>query len=179
MNYTEILEQLNKATLFDLHRLQAAIYQELHNPKRLDAIKIHIKPGQTISYFDVDLNCLVDAVVIKTMNTLCLVKNIKDSVRWKISFASINLEGVDTDIKPSSQQRGIPKQVLKVGDNVGFKNKEGQDLYGRVIRLNPKTATIEVAPKHKWRVHYSYLFPVLDGERGADTVDQEFLPRMK
>ena len=179
MNYTEILEQLNKATLFDLHRLQGAIYQELKNPKRLEAVKRNIKPGQTISYFDTDLNCLVEAVVIKTMNTKCLVKNIKDGELWKISFASINLEGVDTDIKPSNQQRGISKQVLKVGDNVGFKNKEGQDLYGRVIRLNPKTATIEVGPEHEWRVYYSQLFPVLDGDLGGNNFDQEFLPKIE
>ena len=33
MDYTEILGALNKATLFDLHRLQSAIYQELLNPE--------------------------------------------------------------------------------------------------------------------------------------------------
>ena len=178
MNYTEILEQMNKATLFDLHRMQAAIDQELQNPKRIEVIKRNVKPGQVISYFDADLNCLVDAVVIKTMKTLCLVKNTKDGVRWKIALVSINLNDVDTDIKPSSQQSGIPKQALKVGDNVGFKNKEGLDLYGKVIRLNPKTATIEIAPKHQWRVHYSHLFPVLDGEQGTDNGNQTFLPRM-
>ncbi len=68
--------------------------------------------------------------------------------------------------------------MLKVGDHVGFKNKEGQDLYGKVIRLNPKTATIEVGPKHEWRVAYSYLFPVLDGERVTNKAEQEFLPRI-
>jgi len=108
-----------------------------------------------------------------------LVKYIKDGVRWKISFCAINLAGVDTDIRPSSQQRGIPKQALKVGDNVGFKNKNNQEIYGKVIRLNPKTATIEVAPQHEWRVAYSLLFPVLNGQQGEDHNGQTFLPGIK
>ena len=40
MDYTAILQELNKASLFDLHRLQCAIYQELINPKRA-SIKIN------------------------------------------------------------------------------------------------------------------------------------------
>ncbi len=31
MDYTKILQELNNASLFDLHRLQSAIYQELLN----------------------------------------------------------------------------------------------------------------------------------------------------
>jgi hypothetical protein len=40
MDYTAILEALNKASLFDLHRLQSAIYQELINPVRVTAFKL-------------------------------------------------------------------------------------------------------------------------------------------
>ena len=179
MDYTEILEALNKATLFDLHRLQSAIYQELLNPERIDAIKIQLKPGQHISYFDENLNCLIDAVVIQPKKTRCLVKNLKDGKRWNIPFYYINLDDVDTDIRPTKHQAGIPKAALKVGDTVGFKNKDQVDVYGEVIRLNQKTATILVDLQHQWRVSYNLLFPVLNGVSSEQKGIQELLPGLK
>lgn len=65
MDYTKILEELNRASLFDLHRLQSAIYQELLNPMRIDQIKAQLKIGQAISYFDPQSNDLIDAVILK------------------------------------------------------------------------------------------------------------------
>ena len=176
MDYTEILGALNKATLFDLHRLQSAIYQELLNPERIDAIKIQLKPGQHISYFDSNQNSLIDAIVIQPKKTRCLVKHVKDGERWNIPFYYINLDDVDTEIRPTKHQAGIPKLALKVGDTVGFKNKVHGDIYGEVIRLNQKTATIQVDLQHQWRVSYSLLFPVLDGEQSEQKGVQELLP---
>ena len=71
MDYTTILQELNKASLFDLHRLQSAIYQELINPKRIDEIKSQLKIGQPISYFDPQTNGLIDAVILKIQITRC------------------------------------------------------------------------------------------------------------
>jgi len=179
MDYTEILGALNKATLFDLHRLQSGIYQELLNPERIEAIKTQLKPGQQISYFDSKQNCLIDAIVIQPKKTRCLVQDIKDSKRWDIPFYYINLADVDTDIRPKSEQTGIPKAALKVGDKVGFKNKDYEDIYGEVIRLNQKTATIQVDMHNQWRVSYDLLFPVLDGEKSEQKGVQELLPGLK
>ncbi len=143
MDFTEILKELNTASLFDLHRLKSAIYQELINPERIAVIKNRLKPGQKISYFDPDNNGLIEAIVIQGKKTKCLVEHIEDGVRWNIPFYYINLEGVNTDIQPTKNQKGIEKSVLKVGDRVGYLNKEINEVYGVVIRLNPKTATIK------------------------------------
>ncbi|NOQ16638.1 MAG: hypothetical protein GQ581_06225 [Methyloprofundus sp.] len=177
MNYTEILEELNKATLFDLHRLQSAIYQELKSPARNEAIKFRLKPGQGISYFDSDANCLIDAIVIKPYKTRCDVRNVKDGKRWSIPFYYINLDDVDAAIQQAENQVGIARASLQVGQRVGFKNKVGEDLYGEVIRLNPKTATIKVE-SGQWRVAYSFLFQVIDGEQAVNSQGQEFLPSL-
>ena len=179
MDYTEILGALNKATLFDLHRLQSAIHQEMSNPERIEAIKIQLNPGQQISYFDSSQNCLVDAIIIQPKKTRCLVQDLKDGKRWNIPFYYINLADVDTDIRPKSQQAVISKAALKVGDKVGFKNKDYEDIYGEVIRLNQKTATIQVDMQNQWRVSYSFLFPVLDGEKSAQKGIQELLPGLE
>ncbi|MDD2660116.1 MAG: hypothetical protein PHY54_10645 [Methylococcales bacterium] len=175
MDYTSILQELNKASLFDLHRLQSAIYQELLNPKRIEQIKARLKVGQTISYFDSKSNDLVDAVILKIQITRCLVRNIKDQKCWNLPFYYLNLDDVDTDIQPAKNNIGIPKSSLKVGTKVGFKNKYNNDIFGEVIRLNAKTATIRIGEHDEWLVPYRDLFYVIDGELG-DLKEQTFIP---
>jgi hypothetical protein len=175
MDYTKILEELNRASLFDLHRLQSAIYQELLNPKRIDQIKAQLKIGQAISYFDPQSNDLIDAVILKIQKTRCLVRNVKDNKNWTLPFYYLNLDEVDADIQPPKNAVGIPKSSLKVGAKVGFKDKDNNDLFGEVIRLNPKRATVRINEHSRWLVNYKNLFYVIEGELG-DTKEQTFIP---
>lgn len=175
MDYTAILQELNKASLFDLHRLQSAIHQELLNPIRIDQIKAQLKIGQSISYFDSQSNCLVDAVILKIQRTRCLVRNTKDQKSWNLPFYYLNLDNIDTDIQPAKNAVGIPKSSLKLGDKVGFKDKQRNELFGEVIRLNQKTATIKIDEHHEWLVSYKGLIRVIEGEIG-DIQEQSFIP---
>ena len=176
MNYTEILKELNQASLFDLHRLQSAIYQELLNPKRNNLIKARLKIGQSISYFEPQLNALVDAIIIKIQKTRCSVRNVNDNTTWNLPFYYLNINDVDTDIQLTHNAVGIPRNSLKVGAKVGFKDKNNNDLFGEVIRLNPKTATVRINEHCRWLVNYDNLFYVIEGELG-DTREQTFIPR--
>jgi hypothetical protein len=115
MNYTTTLQELNKASLFDLHRLQSAIYQELLNPMRIEQIKTQLKTGQSISYFDPQSNSLIDAVILKIQRTRCLVRNVKDQKSWDLPFYYLNLDNIDADIQPAKNAVGIPKSSLKIG----------------------------------------------------------------
>ncbi len=78
MDYSKIIEELSKASSFDLYRLRVAINQQLENPHRLSEIKKCLKPGQKISYFDETENRLMEASILKTMRTRLLVKNFDD-----------------------------------------------------------------------------------------------------
>ena len=100
--------------------------------------KSSIKNWSTISYFDPQANSLVDAVILKIQITRCLVRNIKDQKSWNLPFYYLNLDNVDADIKPAKNAVGIPKNTLKMGARVGFKDKHNNDLFGEVIRLNQK-----------------------------------------
>lgn len=175
MDYTAILQELTKASLFDLHRLQSAIYQELINPNRINQIKAQLKVGQSISYFDPQTNSLVDAVILKIQITRCLVRNISDQKQWNLPFYYLNLNDVDTDIQPAKNTVGIPKISLKVGDKVGFKDKQQNELFGVVTRLNPKRATVKIDEHDSWLVSYRNLFRVIDGEFD-DVHEQSYIP---
>ncbi|MCI5208085.1 MAG: hypothetical protein D3910_04685 [Candidatus Electrothrix sp. ATG2] len=166
MDYSTILEELNKASTFDLYRLRVAINQQLESPQRISEIKRYLQPGQKISYFDERENREIEAEVLKIMKTRVLVQDLHDQARWKIPLYFVNLDGVNTDII-SSPEKGLDKTQLKVGDMVGFQDKDHNDLHGEIIRLNPKTATIMTSTRGRWRVAYEYLHLIYDIEQGG------------
>ena len=129
MDYSNILEELNKASTFDLYRLRVAIDQQLESPQRLSAIKRYLKPGQKISYFDAQQNREIEAEILKIRRTRVLVQNLHDQAKWTIPLYFVNLDKVETDIINSSKE-GLDKTQLKVGDMVVFLDKEQNDLHG-------------------------------------------------
>jgi hypothetical protein len=54
---------------------------------------------------------------------------------------------------------------------VGFTGKDGSELFGAVIKLNPKRAKIQTR-QGIWAVPYSMLFTIIDGEQARD----QFVP---
>jgi hypothetical protein len=166
MDYSKIIEELNKASSFDLYRLRVAITQQLENPDRLSEIKRCLKPGKKISYFDETENRLIEAHVLKIMRTRLLIQNIFDQEKWEIPLYYVNLDEVNTNIISPSKE-GLDKSQLRVGDMVGFQDKQNNDVNGKIIRLNQKTATIITTTNTKWRVAYKYLHLIYDVGQGA------------
>ena len=173
MDYTTIVNELKNASLFDLYRLRIAIDQQLDNPEKIKEIKRHLKIGDQISYFDSKENRQIEATLLEFKRSNVLVRNRHDQVRWTIPFYFINLDHVDTDIHSNSQQQGLEKSQLKVGDTVGFRDRDNQERYGRIVKLNPKTASLLVDERYKWRVAYQLLFSIIDGQFG--TANEYFL----
>lgn len=163
MNYSEILHALQNASLFDLYRLRVGIDGLLEQPERLRQIKCHLHPGLAIAYFSGRENKLVDAVVEEVQRTCIYVRNKEDNKRWSVPLYAVNLEGVNTDIHPASGQRGLDKNQLKVGESIGFHDRNHRELYGTIVQLNQKTASILTREGARWRVAYSLLFKVMDG----------------
>jgi hypothetical protein len=166
MNYTAILEALNQASLFELYRLNAAIRNQLDDPKRIAAVKRALRVGQTLSWFDDQQNRLVDARLLEMKRSRALVENLGDGKRWTIPFYLINLDGHDVEIA-AKQHRKLDRNSLQVGDRVAFKDRRGQELFGQVLKLNPKSAAVQVGTV-RWRVGYGLLSPVIDGDVSAD-----------
>ena len=164
IDYSTLLEQLTHATAFDLFRLRTALDRMLDEPSRIAQVKQTIRMGDEVEYFDAEGNRSVRARVLRCNRTRVLVKNLDDDVMWKISYCSINTEGASTAIheRPTA---GLGRNEVSVGDPIGFLDRDNQEHYGTIIRLNRKTVTVICdAEKTQWRVAYSYLFPVLDAE---------------
>ena len=89
----------------------------------------------------------------------------------------LNISGTQSDFKGSHGR--VDRLTLRVGESVGFINhRDNKELYGIVIKLNQKTATIQLSTGAKWRVSYNLLFYVMDSNRGIYEIEQvnEALP---
>jgi hypothetical protein len=164
MDYTQLPNELEKASLFDLYRLRAGIGKMLDQPDRIKAIKRRLSIDMEVTYFDEAKNRLIPATVEEIQRTRLLVRNVSDGKKWKIPFYMVNIDGVDTDIH--AEQGQVDRNKLKVGDLVGFHDRQQQEQYGEIVRLNPKTVTLHTKFGTKWRVAYSLLFKVVDGDGG-------------
>jgi len=162
MDYTFIISELRAASLFDLFRLRAALSQQLEDPDLITQVRSRLRPGMLISYFDEAQNRLIKATVIELHRTRLLVENRQDLERWSIPFGAVNIDRVETDIRADAEQQTLDRSRLKVGDAVGFRDRQNQDKYGQVVALNQKTATILTQDNQKWRVAYQFLFPVIE-----------------
>lgn len=165
MDYNLILSELQQASMFDLFRLHAAIGNLLDDPARLSAIKRTLKPGMEITYFHERGNRLIPARLHEVRKTRAVVQDLETGKRWTIPLYTINLENRDTGITP--KQQGVDRLSLRIGDTAGFTGREGQELFGTIIKLNPKRAKIQTGDGI-WAVPYSMLFTVIDGEYGSD-----------
>lgn len=166
MDYETILKALNEASLFELFRLNAAIRTQLDDPAKNIEIKNQLRVGQQLSYFDSEINRLIPATVIEINRTRAVMKDVEGGKSWSIPFYQINIDKQNVDIKPSVV---LDRNTLKVGDHVCFMDKSGHEIYGQVTKLNPKTAGI-LARNVQWRVSYSLLKPVVDGELGEQVL---------
>jgi hypothetical protein len=164
MDYSKIIETLKDASSFDLHRLNSAINHLLEDPKRIAEIRKRLAPDQMIRYFEPAQNRLIDAKVVELKRTQLLVRNLHDRQLWNIPFYWVNLDEVNTDISVP-QRIGLDKSQIRVGDIVGFPDRQNNDVHGEVIRLNQKTATIKTNANMEWRVGYQWLYLVIDGEQ--------------
>ena len=55
-------------------------------------------------------------------------------------------------------REGLGRNEVAVGDTVGFFDRDGNERYGKVTRLNQKKTVTLDCDNGKWRVPYKFLF---------------------
>ncbi len=169
VDFSVLLKQLDTATPFELYRLQCALNRMLDDPRRIEQAKQMVRVGEEVSYFEPDENREVRAMVLKCNRTRVVVKRLDNAETWEVLYSSINTAGVSSTVHERAS-RGMGRNEVRIGDRVSFTDRNNRELFGTVIRLNPKTVTLVCDGEHdgQWRVGYSFLRPVLD----ADSAEQ-------
>lgn len=160
MNFSEVITSLNQASAFELYRMRAAIDRVLDEPKWLQAVQARLQVGQDVTYFDPQANALRRGKVLEMRRKQAVVLDLDDAKRWIISYAAINLDGADVQIREHKRQ-GLGRNEIAIGEVVGFVDRDQQQRTGRVIRLNDKTVSLECG-SGQWRVAYGFLHRVVD-----------------
>lgn len=168
MNFSEVFQTLNQASAFDLYRLRAAIDRVLDEPRWLQAIQSRLKVGQEVQFFDPRANKLKRGQVLEMRRKEVVVLDMEDAVRWVLSYAAINLDGADVQIREQKPQ-GLGRNEVALGDVVGFVDRDQQQRTGQIIRLNDKTVTLQCG-LGQWRVAYSFLHRVVDVDSAVHEV---------
>jgi hypothetical protein len=179
MNFSDVIQTLNQASAFDLFRMRAAIDRVLDEPRWMQAIQARLKVGQPVQYFDAVANALKRGQVLEMRRKQLVVLDLDDARRWLLSYAAINLDGADVQIREQKPQ-GLGRNEVAIGEVVGFLDRDQQQRTGRVIRLNDKTVTLQ-CDKSQWRVAYSFLHRVVDAEdriQGVMEVNATTLPEL-
>jgi len=94
--------------------------------------------------------------------------DLEDAVRWVLTYAAINLDGADVQIREQKPQ-GLGRNEVGLGDVVGFVGRDQQQRTGKIIRLNDKTVTLQ-CDQSQWRVAYSFLHRVVDVDSAVHEV---------
>lgn len=160
MNFSDVLKALNQASAFELFRMRAAINRVLDQPQWVDAVRGRLRVGQVVEYFDSQANAACRARIIELRRKQALVLDIATQTRWLISYASINLDGADVQIR-EQVRRGLGRNEVAVGEVLGFLDREQRERSGKVVRLNDKTVTL-LCGGLRWRVPYVLLHRVVD-----------------
>lgn len=169
MNFSDVLNALNQASAFELYRMRAAIDRVLDEPRWLLAIQARLQVGQPVEYFDAQANTLRRGQVLELRRKQAVVLDRDDGRRWLISYAAINLDGADVEIREQKPQ-GLGRNEVAIGDVVGFVDRNQQQRGGRIIRLNDKTVTLQCG-QQQWRVAYCFLHRVVE----SDAIEHDVL----
>lgn len=162
MNFSETIANLNRASAFELYRLRAAIDRVLDQPDWMMAVRARLQIGQGVQYFDPVANRSERGQVLELRRKQVVVLDVVTHKRWLISYAAINLDGADVEIREKPRQ-GLGRNEVAAGDIVGFVDRDQQQRSGRIVRLNDKTVTL-LCGQQQWRVAYGLLHRVVDGD---------------
>lgn len=173
MNFSEIIKTLNSASAFDLYRMRAAIDRVLDEPRWMQAVQGRLQVGQSVQYFDPQANTLRQGTVLELRRKQAVVLDLADTRRWLISYAAINLDGTDVQIRENKSQ-GLGRNEVAIGDIVGFVDRDQNQRTGKIIRLNDKTVSLQCAGI-QWRVAYAYLHRVVDADSSHQATIEGFV----
>jgi hypothetical protein len=168
MNFSETIATLNNASAFELYRLRAAIDRVLDQTGWMDAVRSRLRVGQAVEYFDPAANRSQQGQLLELRRKQAVVLDLATQKRWLISYAAINLDGADVEIREKPRQ-GLGRNEVGIGDVVGFLDRNHQQRSGRIFRLNDKTVTL-MCGTQQWRVAYGLLHRVVDASASPGDV---------
>jgi len=156
----KVLEICESLSSYQLYRLKSKLSSMLDEPVLIDQIKSQFSLGDEIEYFSAEENRNIRAILQKHNRSYASISNLENGERWRIPYSWIKVD--ESEFHAPTRKNKLTRDDIAVGEFIGFTDRQNQERFGTVIRLNPKTVTIDCEDGRSWRVAYSFLFRVID-----------------
>ena len=164
VEYDQLVAFLKHASLHEIYRISHAMRNELENPQRILAVKEKIKEGDYVEYFDSRTQVLIRARILEKQKKKVFVQNCDDMKRWELPYSWLKIDSREINFR-NPEKKGLHKNELSVGQWVGFTNsRNGETVVGRIQSLNQKTVSLITPQGGQWRVSYTLLYTIIDGQ---------------
>lgn len=168
----KLLDVLNQASSLELFSLSTVIDKLLADPRRIIAIRQPLLLGQTVRFYNPQTGDLQDGRIRVMADRQVTIEQQNTRVVWKLPYAAIEPSLVRSGPKvgPSTSTKvtAPTRADFRRGDQVSFEDRYLQAHIGRIVRVNPRTATV-VGDGQCWRVPFRLLRAVLDADQPAET----------
>jgi hypothetical protein len=161
----DILDSLRQAPSAELYRLYLAIGKMLDDPRRILDVRQRLHLGMSISYIGANpLAPALQGTVVELRQAQAVVQDNASRRRWALPYAAIVPDSAAAPIHPEPvPPPRAQREAFFVGDTVGFTDKHLSERVGTIVRLNAKTASIQVTDSEgHWRVSYGLLRHIVD-----------------
>jgi len=166
-----LVRNLPQAQALDLYRLEYAIRSLYSEPRRVLAIRIHLRLGMMVRFFGRNTGAFHSGRIVAMNDHGVTIDDPAFNLRHtNVPYAAIDLKTpaqTEAEVIASPPPRPAAKDAtrpdFKVGDRVTFHDRDNIPVTGTVSRINKKTVT--VAPDNNdghWRVSAALLNHLVD-----------------
>jgi hypothetical protein len=163
----KLIDALNRASSLELFQLSAIIERMLADPRRILAVRTNMNLGQTVRFLDWRDGQMRNGKVVAMKDTQVTLHEEGTRREWKLPYTAVEAPGpaspaATTSARPAQPQNMPARGDFRCGEKVSFDDKYLQPQVGIVVRINQRTATVDTANGHSWRVPFHMLRQVFD-----------------
>lgn len=165
-----MIEALEEASSFQLYQLKALIEGMLADPRRGIAARASLHLGQPVQFVDFRDGQTRRSKIIAMRDTQATVLEEGTKRTWKIPCLAMqgyhdagrHEEQGAYEPPPEPVRATTHTRDLQRGDTVTFKDRDGRNITGVIVRINQRTATLGTGDGATWRVPFHVLRHVLE-----------------
>jgi hypothetical protein len=162
----KLLDALSLASSLELFQLQTIIERMLADPKRIIAVRTHMHLGQTVRFLDWRDGQMRNGKVVAMRDTQVVLHEQGTRREWKLPYTAIEpppAGSAPAQEEPPPASAPLPQRSdFRCGDKVAFEDRYLTTQLGTIVRINQRTATVDTANGHSWRVGFALLRHVVD-----------------
>ncbi len=164
----KLIDALNRASGLELFQLSTIVQRMLADPRRIIAVRTNMHMGQTVRFLDWRSGQMREGRVVAMGDASVTLHEDGTRQQWKLPYAAVEpptTQGAHARpaATPASPQQVKPtRDDFRCGEKVSFEDKYLQTQVGTIVRINQRTATVDIGGGHSWRVSFALLRHVLD-----------------